>query len=318
MRLSAVVGRFVGAVGLCLAVAVPAAAPARAAEACTPVGPLFHYLSDDLGEPATATVATFGEPGDVPVAGHWFGGTRDTLGVQRGTYAYLQADLHDAVAAAFGEVGFSAPWQLLAGDWDDDGVTDTGTFLPESGLFILRTPTEVEEIHFGGGYLSFALTGDWDGDGHDSIGVYDPLTGDFYLSNQHTRGYAMPGAGIVRFGNGAAPYGTVWDTPVVGDWDGDGIDTVGVVRRDASGPLEWYLTNRSQIPSDPPADGTHPNVYAPTDVGFTFGNDVDLAAGGPDPSEGAIVTYDVPIVGDWNGDGITTPGIARASYSFRC
>jgi hypothetical protein len=72
-------------------------------------------------------------------------------------------------------------------------------------------------------------------------------------------------------------YGLPGDIPVVGDWDGDGVATLGVVRGN-----RWLLRN-SNSPGSPHLD-------------FTFGQ-----AG------------DIPVVGDWNGDGIDGPGMVRGN-----
>jgi hypothetical protein len=61
----------------------------------------------------------------------------------------------------------------------------------------------------------------------------------------------------------------------VGDWNGDGKDTIGVFR---SG--RWFLRNT--------------NTTGVADQTFSYGL--------PD---------DVPVVGDWNGDGTTTVGVFR-------
>jgi hypothetical protein len=80
-------------------------------------------------------------------------------------------------------------------------------------------------------------------------------------------------------------WGKAGDLPVVGDWDGDGIHTVGVVRPNASvGSNHFLLRN---------ADGSVAD--------FWYG-----AYG------------DRPVVGDWNGDGVWTPGAVRAGvWSLR-
>ena len=79
----------------------------------------------------------------------------------------------------------------------------------------------------------------------------------------------------------AFQYGLSGDIPVTGDWNGDGIDTVGVFR-----PLNatWYL-NPSNAASD--------NGLL---TSFTYG-----------------LSGDIPVVGDWNGDGIDTVGVFRPS-----
>ena len=79
-------------------------------------------------------------------------------------------------------------------------------------------------------------------------------------------------------------YGLKGDVPVVGDWNGDNINTVGVFRpSDAT----WYL---------------NPNNAASlnnTLISFGYG-----------------LPGDIPIVGDWNGDGIDTVGVFRPSNAM--
>jgi len=74
-------------------------------------------------------------------------------------------------------------------------------------------------------------------------------------------------------------YGNPTDRPVMGDWNGDGIDTPGVVRGD-----HWYLSN---------------TFNATVDYSFAYG-----------------IAGDKLVVGDWNGDGTDTPGVVRGHYWF--
>ena len=74
-------------------------------------------------------------------------------------------------------------------------------------------------------------------------------------------------------------YGIPEDLPVCGDWDGDGIETIGIYRPSQS---TFYLRNS--------------NTFGFADITFPFG------------AEG-----DIPLAGDWNGDGIDTPGVFRSS-----
>ena len=79
------------------------------------------------------------------------------------------------------------------------------------------------------------------------------------------------------------------DQPVMGDWNGDGTATVGVVRRAPDGVhLQWLLRNT--------------NTGGTTQIGITYG----LAENPSTPS-----AYDYPIVGDWDGNGTDTPGLVR-------
>lgn len=72
-----------------------------------------------------------------------------------------------------------------------------------------------------------------------------------------------------------AALGSASDTPLVGDWDGDGVQTLGVRRGNT-----YYLTNAV-------AGGR-------VDVTASFGT-----------------ATDVPLVGDWNGDGRDSIGLRR-------
>ncbi len=84
------------------------------------------------------------------------------------------------------------------------------------------------------------------------------------------RNYNKSGAPDLSF-----QFGLSGKKEVVGDWNGDGVDTVGTFDPSSGA---WKLRN-----TDSPG---------PTEIAFTFG-------GG---------SYSVPIVGDWNGDGIDTVG----------
>jgi hypothetical protein len=72
-------------------------------------------------------------------------------------------------------------------------------------------------------------------------------------------------------------YGQKGDVAVVGDWNGDGIYTVGIFRNGT-----WYL--------DMDGDGR----WSDGDVVAEYGQEGDL-----------------PVVGDWTGDGITKLGVYR-------
>lgn len=72
-------------------------------------------------------------------------------------------------------------------------------------------------------------------------------------------------------------YGRAGDVPVIGDWNGDGVHTVGVVRGN-----RWLLRNSNRGGS--------------ADYDFTFGQ-----------------PGDIPVVGDWDGDGRTGIGVVRGN-----
>ena len=75
-------------------------------------------------------------------------------------------------------------------------------------------------------------------------------------------------------------YGRDGDRPIVGDFNGDGTDTVGIRRGD-----RYFLRNS--------------NTGGPADLDFHYGRDGDH-----------------PIVGDWDGNGIDGPGVRRGDRYF--
>ncbi|MFI5958759.1 hypothetical protein [Cryptosporangium sp. NPDC051539] len=146
--------------------------------------------------------------------------------------------------------------------------------------------------------------------------------GDWYLRTSPSGGPAQS----------AFRYGTGGDLPVMGDWDGDGRETVGVVRTLPGGGYRWLLRNS--------------NSAGPAEVSFDYGAQRIVTgdrlgsipvAGNFDPSDAAAevgIVYvepngsltwairgerrfsfgratDRPIWGDWDGDGADTPGVVR-------
>jgi subtilisin family serine protease len=143
-------------------------------------------------------------------------------------------------------------------------------------------------------------------------GVFRPSTGELFLKNANSSGFADT---LIVFGNPG-------DYPLAGDWNGDGVDSVGIYRDGV-----FYLRNTNSTgfadivvpfgsPGDQPIAGDwngdgvdtigvyrngtfylrNSNTAGPPDLVFTLG----------DPG-------DVGIAGDWNGDGITTCGVFRPS-----
>jgi hypothetical protein len=170
----------------------------------------------------------------------------------------------------------------VAGDWDADGETDLGVFRPSTGQFLLRqrqllsfVTTTVQFSSESGGELP--VIGDFDGDGFDTVGLFAIGEGDpfFVLSNFPVPSSVVPKTEIQFF------FGKEGDLPIAGDWDGDGLDTVGVYRPSTS---EFFLVNDF---SENPVVTT-----------FVFG-----------------VPGDLPLAGDWNGDGVDGVGVYSKAAS---
>ncbi|MEP7286477.1 MAG: choice-of-anchor Q domain-containing protein [Chloroflexota bacterium] len=148
---------------------------------------------------------------------------------------------------------------------------------------------------------------------YDTVGVFRAAT--FYL-----RQYNAAGPADVTLTLGAST-----DLAIVGDWNGDGVDTVGVYRQasglfllkdsNAQGSPVIYsavLGSPGDIPMAGDWDGDGRDgigVYRPSNgliylknkptTGFA---DFQMVLGSPG---------DKPVAGDWNHDGIDSPGIYR-------
>ncbi len=163
----------------------------------------------------------------------------------------------------------------VVGDWDADGVTDVGVFRPSTGQFLLQQGAQTLTINFVGAEGDLPLAGDWDGDGFDTIGVFraDPKTGaSFFLTNARAVDNDFPNVDI-QFSAGQAG-----DLPLGGDWDGDGLETVGLYQPSTT---TFFLFNA-----------------------FVVGNEITFAFGLP----GAL-----PLAGDWNADNTDGVGVYLAA-----
>jgi Big-like domain-containing protein len=118
-------------------------------------------------------------------------------------------------------------------------------------------------------------------------------------------------------------YGISIDYPVVGDWDGDGVDTIGVYRDGV-----FYLSNSDGafadivfafgVPGDQPIAGDWDGdgidtvgLYRSSTITFFLRN--SNSSGAPDITLQLGLPGDVGLAGDWNGDGFDTIGVFRPS-----
>jgi Tol biopolymer transport system component len=166
----------------------------------------------------------------------------------------------------------------FVGDWDCDGTDTPGLYRQSDGFAYLRntnTQGNANISFFFGNPGDVPIAGDFNADGCDTLSIYRPANQRFYIINE----LGADGGGL-----GAADYdflfGNPGDTPVVGDWDGDGVDEIGLYR-ESSGFFYYRNTLTTGV-----ADGQ-----------FYFG----------DPGDRFVA-------GDWGiVDGADTPGLFRPS-----
>jgi hypothetical protein len=161
------------------------------------------------------------------------------------------------------------------GDWNCNGIDSPGMYRQSDGFVYLRNSSSqgIADIRFFfGNPGDMPIVGDFNGDGCDTVSIYRPSEGRFFIINR--LGENEGGLGAAEF---SYFFGNLGDKPFVGDFDGNGIDTVGL-HRESTGLV--YFRN------------THTQGSA--DHQFIFGNPGDRL-----------------VAGDWNGDSLASPGIFR-------
>lgn len=180
--------------------------------------------------------------GDLPVVGDWDGNGSETVGIARITGEFPQV----------------FQWHLR--NTNSGGSADV--------VFEFGVPTATDYLR-----------------GRPIVGNFDPA------DDAYEVGYVIADANgrlrwtIRRDLTPTSPevtffYGSADDGAIVGDWDGDGVDSAGVRRGN-----RWLLTNT------PLQGGT-------AALNFSYGT-----------TNRAL--FELAIVGDWNGDGVDTPGVLR-------
>lgn len=109
----------------------------------------------------------------------------------------------------------------------------------------------------------------------DGPGVFRPGESNFYVDANLDQQWSTVAGGdkVFKFGNST-------DIPLAGDWDGNGVDQIGIFRQGM-----FYLDFNGNGTWDRTSGG---------DKVFSFGT-----------------ATDIPVVGDWNGDGTTDIGVFR-------
>jgi hypothetical protein len=116
----------------------------------------------------------------------------------------------------------------MMGDWNGDGIDTPGLFRRSDGYVYLRNSNTqgVADVRFYfGNPGDIPLAGDFDGDGFDTVSLYRPSEGRVYIVNRLGSGDAGLGAADLDY-----YFGNPGDKPFVGDFDGDGVDTIGLHR----------------------------------------------------------------------------------------
>ena len=248
----------------------------------------------------------------------------------------------------------------LAGDFDGDGSDEVAIysggqwFIDLNGNGVWDAGDLWVQL---GTQLDRPVVGDWDGDGKDDIAIFgrqwerdpqrirrDPGLPDPDNKRRReidNRQLAVRGEDrgedrerLLRRGNTGDlradavdhvfGYGDQVDTPIAGDWNGDGIDQIAVYRSgvwllDSDGDGSWVATNddRAQYggAGDEPIVGDF-NGDGIDEIGVIRGDTWIIDIDGDRKITGNDLQINVPresaesqpVVGDWDGDGKDEPG----------
>lgn len=245
-------------------------------------GSTYELITITLPEPGTWTIELFGT--DVPAAGedvslvvtgipavnvHTTGLVDPTSG---------KWYLYETAGQLTSSFYYGNPGDVpFMGDWDGDGIETPGLYRQSDGFVYLRNSNTqgIADIRFFfGNPGDIPIAGDFNGDGFDTVSIYRPSNQTFYIINKLGANDGGLGAAEVSY-----VFGNPGDKPFVGDFDGDGVETVGL-HRESTGLV--YFRN------------THTQGNA--DAQFIYGNPGDRL-----------------VAGDWTGDGVFSPALFRPS-----
>lgn len=250
----------------------------------------------------------------------------------------------DRVQIAIGDIGAHMTWaRIVLVNVDGSGSTTLpipsgfthsrqpawspgGARVAANSFFINGTPSEIFVMNADGSGTGTNLTNNpafdtdpaWQPLNPYPAGLFDPATGMWHLRGRDGH--------ITSF-----YYGNPGDTPMMGDWNCDGVDTPGLYRQSdghvylrnsntqGSADARFYFGDPGDIPlaGDFDGDGCDTvSVYRPSEGQVYVINEL---GGDGDGLGAAEFSYyfgnpgDQPFVGDFNGDQIDTVGLHRAS-----
>jgi serine-aspartate repeat-containing protein C/D/E len=243
----------------------------------------------------------------------------------------------------------------VAGDFNGDGRTDLGVYVDGEWFLDVNGNGQWDSDDLWaqlGSRQDRPVVGDWNGDGKDDIGIFGvEWSGDY---RQLVREPGLPdfrnepkpvpknippqdeeatdGLRFLQLTAQGDPradlidhvfrYGQTNDTPIAGDWDGDGIDAIGVYRDgrwrldqngdgrvgEQEGEFEFGRPGDTPVHGDFDGDGIDEiGVYRNGVWIIDMNHNHTLDAQDRVFEMGGA--GDQPVVGDWDGDGSDEPGI---------
>ena len=183
------------------------------------------------GEPSDI-LGSLGQAGDVAVIGDWDGNGRDKIGFFRNGMWLLDlngdGDWNGPSVDANQSLGQAGDVPIV-GDWNGDGRSKIGIF--RNGTWLLDyngngawDGSGTDVLGSLGQTGDIPVVGDWNGDGRDEFGLFRDADGLWLLDYNGNGAWDDPTV------DRSYLIGQSGDTPVVGDWTGDGTSKLGVFR----------------------------------------------------------------------------------------
>jgi Beta-propeller repeat len=176
------------------------------------------------GSVPTSSVFSYGQAGDIPVAGDWTGSGVKRIGIFRNGLWILDTNNNGILDAGDKIVSFGQAGDIpIPGDWTGSGTVKLGLY--RAGSFILDLSGHLSGISTGVPDATFAyglstdipVVGDWNATGFAKVGVFRNGSWliDYTGTHVATKTYT---------------YGQAGDIPVTGNWDSAGLIRIGVYR----------------------------------------------------------------------------------------
>jgi len=222
----------------------------------------------------------------IPVTGDWNGDRKWEVGLWIPSSGYFLLDMNgngvwepDNGDLKLGPFGY--PYDIpLAGDWNNDGKSEVGTWRPAHRCFYLDVNgdgnwnVEKGDLKLGPflEWYNIPLSGNWTGEGADKPGLWGISGNDgfyFYLATSLKESWDTENS-VIKVG----PLQDFYKLPIAGDWNGNGKDEPGM----------WDAGTRY----------------------FTLGK---AGTGGGAQQIGPFGnSFDTPVAGDWSGKGRSNIG----------
>ena len=222
---------------------------------------------------ASNTTVTWGQNGDVPVAGDYDGDGKPEFAIYRPSTSEFWVVYSSSFYTATQHYVVGAPGDVpVPGDYDGDGKVEIAVYRPSIGTWCFYDCSNPHMARIALGLSAdIPVPGDYDGDGKTDVAVYRPSTG-IWLMRLSKTGYTT-----------AVSYqlGLFGDVPVPGDYDRDGTTDLAIWRpsngtwyiRPSSGNFSSVVSYQFGLPGDTPVPADYdgdgkidPAVFRPVNA----------------------------------------------------